>query len=80
MRLTAAMFPWKAIGHMVNIGTLFAFVVVCGFGLADARISPGADRPFRTPMLNLVAPASEILLCVGLMVYLGWQNWVRLLA
>ncbi|MDD4270179.1 MAG: amino acid permease [Pirellulales bacterium] len=77
--LTAAMFPLEAIGHMVNIGTLFAFVVVCASVWLMRRISPGADRPFRTPMLNLVAPAG-VLLCVGLMVYLGWQNWVRLLA
>ena len=43
------------------------------------RINPGADRPFRTPMLNFVAPAG-IVLCLCLMVYLGWQNWVRLFA
>lgn len=77
--LTAASFPLEAIGHMVNIGTLFAFVVVCIAVWLMRRLNPDAERPFRTPWLNLVAPAG-VVLCLGLMVYLGWQNWVRLFA
>ncbi|MHB8899303.1 MAG: amino acid permease [Thermoguttaceae bacterium] len=75
--LTAASFPLEAIGHMVNIGTLFAFVVVCIAVWLMRRLNPGAERPFRTPWLNVVAPAG-VILCLGLMVYLGWENWVRL--
>lgn len=77
--LTAALFPLEAIGHMVNIGTLFAFVIVCAAVWLMRRINPAAERPFRTPALHFVAPAG-IALCLGLMVYLGWQNWVRLFA
>lgn len=73
----ASLFPLEGLGHMVNIGTLFAFIVVCAAVWLMRRINPQAERPFRTPMLNFVAPAG-IALCLGLMVYLGWQNWVRL--
>lgn len=74
---TASLFPLEALGHMVNIGTLFAFVVVCAAVWLMRRLNPQAKRPFRTPGLNFVAPGG-IVLCLGLMVYLGWQNWVRL--
>jgi len=77
--LVSSLFPLEAMGHMVNIGTLFAFVVVCSAVWLMRRISPNAHRPFRTPFLNIVAPGG-IALCLGLMVYLGWQNWVRLFA
>ena len=75
--LTASLFPLEAMGHMVNIGTLFAFVVVCSSVWLMRRINPAAERPFRTPMISVVAPGG-ILLCMALMIYLGWQNWVRL--
>lgn len=75
--LVASLFPLEAMGHLVNIGTLFAFVVVCASVWLMRRLNPAATRPFRTPMLSVVAPAG-IALCLGLMVYLGWQNWVRL--
>lgn len=73
----ASLFPLEGLGHMVNIGTLFAFIVVCTAVWLMRRINPNAERPFRTPMLNFVAPAG-VVLCLALMVYLGWQNWVRL--
>lgn len=75
--ITASLFPLEAMGHMVNIGTLFAFVVVCAAVWLMRRISPDAVRPFRTPLLNFVAPAG-IALCLILMYRLGWQNWMRL--
>lgn len=75
--LTASLFPLKALGDMVNIGTLFAFVVVCSAVWLMRKLNPEAERPFRTPALNFVAPAG-IVLCVGLMLHLGWANWLRL--
>ena len=62
---------------MVNIGTLFAFVVVCTSVWLMRRLNPAAERPFRTPVVNFVAPAG-IVLCAVLMCYLGWLNWLRL--
>ncbi len=75
--LAASLFPIESLGHMVNIGTLFAFVVVCASVWLMRRINPAAERPFRTPFLNFVAPAG-ILFCAWLMYDLDWQNWVRL--
>jgi APA family basic amino acid/polyamine antiporter len=75
--LTASLFPLEAMSHMVNIGTLFAFVVVCASVWLMRWVSPQANRPFRTPLLHIVAP-SGIVLCLYLMYHLDWQNWVRL--
>jgi APA family basic amino acid/polyamine antiporter len=73
----SSLFPLEALGHMVSIGTLFAFVVVCSAVWLMRYISPAAERPFRAPLIWLVAPLG-ILLCLMMMIYLGWQNWVRL--
>jgi APA family basic amino acid/polyamine antiporter len=62
---------------MVSIGTLFAFVVVCAAVWIMRFTNPEIERPFRAPMLNLVAPLG-IIFCGAMMVSLGWQNWVRL--
>jgi amino acid transporter len=75
--LTASMFPLESLSHMVNIGTLFAFVVVCSSVWLMRRLNPDAERPFRTPMLNFVAPAG-VLLCLSMMVWLTWTNWLTL--
>ena len=73
----AALFPLKMLGEMVNIGTLFAFVVVCSAVWLMRRISPNAERPFRTPAIGFVAPAG-ILMCLMLMCRLPWETWLRL--
>ena len=75
--LTASLFPLEGLSHMVNIGTLFAFVVVCSAVWLMRWLNPTAERPFRTPLLHLVAPGG-IIMCVALMLRLGWQNWLRL--
>jgi APA family basic amino acid/polyamine antiporter len=41
------------------------------------RLNPDLPRPFRTPVITFVAPAG-IFLCLMMMIYLGWENWVRL--
>jgi len=75
--LTASLFPLEALSHMVNIGTLFAFVVVCSSVWLMRRLNPDAERPFRTPLLGFVAPAG-VLLCLSMMVWLTWTNWATL--
>ena len=51
---------WKSSSHMVNIGTLFAFVVVCSAVWLMRRLNPDAERPFRTPTIILSPrPASS---------------------
>jgi APA family basic amino acid/polyamine antiporter len=75
--LTASLFPLEALGHMVSIGTLFAFVVVCAAVWIMRFTNPEVERPFRAPFLHLVAPLG-IIFCGAMMISLGWQNWVRL--
>lgn len=63
--------------EMVNIGTLFAFVVVCGAVLLLRVRRPDAKRPFRCPMLFIIAPLG-ILVNVIMMLFLPVHSWERL--
>ena len=62
--------------ELTNIGTLFAFVLVCiGVIVLRAR-EPGRPRPFRTPLVPYV-PLAGIAVCVYLMVNLPIETWIR---
>jgi amino acid transporter len=63
--------------EMVNIGTLFAFVVVCGAVLILRIKRPEAKRPFRCPLVFVVAPLG-ILVNVIMMLFLPVHSWERL--
>jgi basic amino acid/polyamine antiporter, APA family len=65
--------------HLTNIGTLFAFVIVCAAVLIMRRKYPDAERPFRCPWVPVV-PVLGILSCLMLMFSLPADNWLRLLA
>ncbi len=57
------------LGEMVSIGTLFAFLLVCGAVMHLRRSAPMADRPFRAPAmpwLPLLGIAFSLLLMLGL--------------
>ena len=71
--------PIDALLHLTNIGTLFAFVIVCAAVLVMRRINPEAERPFRCPMVPLV-PILGIAACLMLMFSLPAENWLRLIA
>jgi APA family basic amino acid/polyamine antiporter len=75
--LTATL-PIDALLHLTNIGTLFAFAIVCAAVLVMRRIDPGAERPFRCPMVPLV-PILGIAACLMLMFSLPAENWLRLI-
>src|SRR4030095_14396390 len=49
----AAFLPLRILSDLVNIGTLFAFVVVCIAVLVMRRTNPDAQRPFRVPFFPL---------------------------
>jgi APA family basic amino acid/polyamine antiporter len=70
--------PIDKIGDMVNIGTLFAFVIVCAAVLVLRKTNPGQTRPFRTPWVPLV-PVLGILMNGYMMFKLGIWNWARLI-
>jgi basic amino acid/polyamine antiporter, APA family len=69
--------PIDDIGKMVNIGTLFAFVIVCIAVMVLRSKDPGRARPFRTPFVPLV-PILGILFNGYMMFELGIANWIRL--
>ena len=75
--LVAALFPIHALAEMVNIGTLFAFVIVCIAVWIMRYTNPNQRRPFRCPLVPVV-PILGILFNIGLMFSLGWHNWLRL--
>ena len=75
----AGFLPIDALLHLTNIGTLFAFVVVCAAVLIMRKKYPDAERPFRCPMVPLV-PILGILSCLLLMFSLPTANWWRLFA
>jgi APA family basic amino acid/polyamine antiporter len=77
MMLVAAFTPIADLEEMVNIGTLFAFVVVCSAVLILRVKRPEAHRPFRTPLVYVVAPAG-IFVNVLLMFFLAPLTWLRL--
>ncbi len=74
---TAALTPIYKLEEMVNIGTLMAFAMVCGAVVVLRVRRPEAKRPFRCPLLFVVAPLG-ILLNVLLMLFLPLDTWLRL--
>jgi APA family basic amino acid/polyamine antiporter len=76
--LMAGFLPLDALLEMTNIGTLFAFAVVCAAVLVMRYVNPTAPRPFRVPAAPLVCTVG-VLACLLLMLSLPAQNWYRLL-
>jgi basic amino acid/polyamine antiporter, APA family len=75
--LVTAFTPIQDLEKMVNIGTLLAFVVVCGSVLALRIQRPEVHRPFRCPMVFVMAPAG-VFVNVLLMLFLPLNTWGRL--
>ena len=74
--LIAALLPIEEIAELTNIGTLFAFVLVCaGVWILRTR-EPELRRSFRTPMVPLV-PILGIFCCLYLMASLPEVTWFR---
>ena len=73
----AGFLPIDALLHLTNIGTLFAFVIVCAAVLLMRKIDPEAKRPFRCPYVPAV-PILGIFSCLMLMFSLPAANWMRL--
>jgi APA family basic amino acid/polyamine antiporter len=62
--------------QLCNIGTLFAFTVVCG-GIIVLRVRhPELKRPFRCPLVPLI-PLLGIIFCISLMLSLPRLTWIR---
>jgi basic amino acid/polyamine antiporter, APA family len=61
---------------LTNIGTLFAFALVCAGVLVLRVIEPDRPRPFRVPLVWVVAPLG-VLACGFIMAGLPYQAWER---
>ena len=61
---------------LTNIGTLFAFILVCIGVCILRKREPHRRRAFRTPLVPLV-PVLGVVACVYLMLGLPWITWVR---
>ncbi len=68
--------PLTELSKLVNIGTLFAFVVVALGVLVMRRTQPNLERAFRTPLVPLV-PILSVLASVYLMLNLPAATWLR---
>ena len=73
---------WSLVGDagetydLTNIGTLFAFVLVCAGVLVLRYTDPDRPRPFRVPFVWPVC-LSGVALCIFVMVGLPQQAWER---
>jgi len=75
--VAAAFTPIMKLEEMVNIGTLLAFVMVCAAVFILRYQRPAVHRPFRCPVIYLVAPLG-ILVNVTMMLFLPVDSWLRL--
>ncbi|MGA9873367.1 MAG: amino acid permease [Rhodococcus sp. (in: high G+C Gram-positive bacteria)] len=74
----AAFFPIGALEEMVNIGTLFAFVLVSIGVVVLRRTRPDLERGFKVPLMPFI-PIVAVVACLWLMVNLSVETWIRFL-
>jgi APA family basic amino acid/polyamine antiporter len=74
--VAASVFPMAKLEEMVNVGTLFAFVLVSAGVIILRRSRPDLHRGFRAPFVP-VLPLLSIAACVWLMLNLTALTWVR---
>ncbi len=61
---------------LTNIGTLFAFILVCAGIIILRKREPNRPRAFKTPLVPLV-PILGIIACLYLIMGLPWITYVR---
>lgn len=75
--LVASLTPIEKLAYLCNIGTLFAFFLVCLAVLVLRLTHPTLPRPFRIYGGKLVAAAGA-LVSLGLMLSMPAESWWRL--
>ncbi|HEX4631769.1 MAG TPA: amino acid permease [Chthoniobacterales bacterium] len=65
-----------SLADLTNIGTLFAFILVCFGVIILRRTDPARPRPFRVPMVPLF-PIMGVIFCIALMLSLPVLTWIR---
>jgi basic amino acid/polyamine antiporter, APA family len=74
--VAASVFPVGKLEEMVNVGTLFAFILVSAGVIVLRRTRPDLHRGFRVPFVP-VLPLLSIAACLWLMLNLTALTWVR---
>jgi APA family basic amino acid/polyamine antiporter len=75
--VVAGLLNIEEVVELTNIGTLFAFLLVC-IGIPILRYKdPGRQRPFRVPLGPFLLPLLGAASCIFLMVYLPPSSWWR---
>ena len=78
MAVAAGFVPLGALAELVNIGTLAAFVLVCGGVIVLRQTHPEYPRPYRMPAGTLLAILG-VLSCGALIAFLPWVTHLRFL-
>ncbi|MET0236489.1 MAG: amino acid permease [Kibdelosporangium sp.] len=76
--IAATFFEADKLEEMVNVGTLFAFILVSAGVWVLRRSRPDLSRGFRVPWVPLI-PILAILACLWLMLNLSVLTWLRFL-
>ncbi|MFS8096474.1 amino acid permease [Lentzea alba] len=76
--VAAGFFPAGKLEEMVNVGTLFAFILVSAGVMVLRKTRLDLSRGFKVPLVPLV-PILAILACLWLMLNLTALTWVRFL-
>ena len=74
--VAATTFPMSKLEEMVNVGTLFAFVLVSAGVVILRRTRPDLKRGFTAPFVSWL-PLLSIAACVWLMLNLTALTWIR---
>jgi len=74
--IAAGLLPINIAAELTNIGTLFAFLLVCIGVIVLRRTRPDLERPFRVPLVPIL-PAIGAIFCVVLMLSLPALTWLR---
>jgi APA family basic amino acid/polyamine antiporter len=77
--ILAGVVPLGELAELVNIGTLFAFLLVSIGVIVLRRTRPDLPRAFRVPFMP-VLPILSALACLWLMLNLPGDTWLRFLA
>jgi APA family basic amino acid/polyamine antiporter len=75
----AAVVDIGSLADLTNIGTLFAFILVCLGVIILRRTDPNRPRAFRVPM-NPIFPILGVIFCFILMMSLPLETWLRFFA
>jgi APA family basic amino acid/polyamine antiporter len=76
MAIMAGMVPLGVLAELVNIGTLAAFVLVCGGVIMLRKTKPKMERPFKMPF-GIVLPILGVLSCGTLILFLPLFTMMR---